>query len=113
MKNATKDKEDADIRALNELQSRLTSKRRETLARLGEDDDQRDLAKRRSMIAQKGSAKTKSDMRKAVEEVKTQDATNRAYEESMRLAPVKKAAGGMVKKRGMGAATRGGNCKMY
>jgi hypothetical protein len=52
-------------------------------------------------------------MRKAVEEVKTQDATNRAYEESMRLAPVKKAAGGMVKKRGMGAATRGGNCKMY
>ena len=116
MKHTTKDKEDADIRALNEMQSRLTSKRRETLARLGEGDevdDQRDLAKRRSMIAQKGSAKTKSDMRKAVEEVKTQDATNRAYEESMRLAPVKKAAGGMVKKRGMGAATRGGKCKMY
>ena len=113
MKNATKNKEDADIRALNELESRNISKRRETLARLGEDDDQRDLAKRRSMIAQKASAKTQSDMRKAVEEVKTQDATNRAYEESMRLAPVKKAAGGMVKKRGMGAATRGGNCKMY
>jgi hypothetical protein len=89
----------------------------------GEVDDQRDLAKRRSMIAQKGSAKTKSDMRKAVEEVKTQEATNRAYGEATRLAPPKKkamggmidgyAAGGSVKKRGMGAATRGGNCKMY
>jgi hypothetical protein len=89
----------------------------------GEVDDQRDLAKRRSMIAQKGSAKTKSDMRKAVKEVKTQDATNEAYEASRRLAPPKKKAmggmmmnnyaeGGMVKARGMGAATRGGKCKM-
>ena len=88
----------------------------------GEVDDQRDLAKRRSMLAQKGAAKTKSDMRKASEEVRTQRKTNEAYEGYYDREPSKKAmggmmtkgyaSGGMVKARGMGAATRGGKCKM-
>jgi hypothetical protein len=99
------------------------TKKTKKYAEGGEVDDQRDAAKRRSMIAQKGSAKTKSDMRKASEEVRTQRKTNEAYEGYYDRKPAAKKAmggmmtkgyaeGGMVKARGMGAATRGGKCKM-
>ena len=73
----------------------------------------------------------REQMKQEVQDQKDREAAGRAYDAALRSPemvspkkdkPAKKAmggmmnsyaAGGMVKKRGMGAATRGGKCKMY